>query len=895
MKLSDLAKWGVPDRIIESWRRRQGESLLPVQAQAVRKGLLGQKTDGGEDSPVRMLISAPTSSGKSFCAEMAMARALSCRRKAVMLVPLKSLAEQKHALFEKTYGSLGVKCLIVTGDHPENDRRFITGDYQVAVAIYEKFDLLLTGALDALKNIGLVVIDEIQTIAEPGRGAVLERLLTKMLASIYRPSLVGLSAVIGDGDSSAGRLASWLQSILVEETARPVDLIRGVAVAGKFYYRSYNSGLDGSEPFADGETAQHPFDTFVRQVKSHTGPTLVFLKSRRETVDSAFRLAAAVSWPEAGRTLKLLDEEEPSFLVRSLRQALTRGVAFHNADLSPRQRAIVERAFMDGEVRVIFATTTLALGVDLPAETVYLETVKYSAGNYDRRPTLVPVTRAEFDNMTGRAGRLRAGNCVPGRAVIMARSDLDRDILWQNYIAPERPEPIRSAFDSLPPEDWLLDMITCGLITDPDSIEQLFDRTFYAAMAQGDQAPDFDSALAHLQHCRLIHRESSNGAVTVTPTGKATALASLSVAQAEYLLRKLSDDPPSTIAGCTALVLSAPGWTLPPGMLTAFELAENMPVRMLYQHFDYLLQDAAVLLGGSRRQEPLTYTAAARLKAWLLLHQWHQLTPVQQLEEHFQLHLGQILALGETAAHLVHGLDVLAATTNHHTSLPDDLSRYVFSLRAGMPAGLERLHARLGRILNRSDFLALHHAGVESITDLQGLPETQLARLIKGEHKLKSLREKLQLISQESTMQTQTTSSQSCLPAAMAMSVRPELIEIDGTFERERYLVKINGFPIRLTGKSFKYFTKLAWSRLNRDSGWMYKEDIEAGFNQARYLYRMKKEIVSALNLAWAVIENNRLGYYRLNADPGAIRVNLDNLRVHPDHEVSSLANRSAN
>ena len=144
-------------------------------------------------------------------------------------------------------------------------------------------------------------------------------------------------------------------------------------------------------------------------------------------------------------------------------------------------------------------------------------------------------------------------------------------------------------------------------------------------------------------------------------------------------------------------------------------------------------------------------------------------------------------------------------------------------------------------------------------------------------------------------MQTQTTSSQSCLPAAMAMSVRPELIEIDGTFERERYLVRINGFPIHLTGKSFKYFTKLAWSRLNRDSGWMYKEDIETGFNQARYLYRMKKEIVSALNLAWAVIENNRLGYYRLNADPGASRVNLDNLRVHPDHEVSSLAGQTTN
>ena len=57
--------------------------------------------------------------------------------------------------------------------------------------------------------------------------------------------------------------------------------------------------------------------------------------------------------------------------------------------------------------------------------------------------------------------------------------------------------------------------------------------------------------------------------------------------------------------------------------------------------------------------------------------------------------------------------------------------------------------------------------------------------------------------------------------------VQPEMIEIDGSYEKERYLVKINGLPVRLTGKSFKYFIKLAWSRLNGESGWIYKEEIE--------------------------------------------------------------------
>ena len=95
--------------------------------------------------------------------------------------------------------------------------------------------------------------------------------------------------------------------------------------------------------------------------------------------------------------------------------------------------------------------------------------------------------------------------------------------------------------------------------------------------------------------------------------------------------------------------------------------------------------------------------------------------------------------------------------------------------------------------------------------------------------------------------------------------------------------------PVPLTGKSFKYFAKLAWSRLNDRNGWLYKEDIEIGFNQARYLYRMKNEISAAFDSGWSIVENNRLGYYRLRVDPDKIRVNQESLRNHPDWEVRSL------
>ena len=137
------------------------------------------------------------------------------------------------------------------------------------------------------------------------------------------------------------------------------------------------------------------------------------------------------------------------------------------------------------------------------------------------------------------------------------------------------------------------------------------------------------------------------------------------------------------------------------------------------------------------------------------------------------------------------------------------------------------------------------------------------------------------------------TGTRSAMPL-MSLSGEPELVEIDGDCQRERFLVRINGVPVPLTGKSFKYFARLAWSRVNCEPGWVYKEDLEAGFNQARYLYRMKNEIISGYNSSWEIVENNRLGYYRLSLDPSKIRFNLDNLGRHPDYEVRCLVPQSS-
>jgi helicase len=885
MRLNDLTRYGIPQRIIEAWRQRQGDILLPVQRRAIRCGLL--KDNPGDDRPGNMIISAPTSSGKSFCAELAAVRALVNRQKALLLFPLKSLAEEKYRLFQQTYEPLGIRCLIATGDHPENDEAFNSGAYHLAVAINEKFDLLLTHQLDALKNIGLVVVDEVQMISEPGRGAILERLLTKMLAATYQPKLVALSAVLAD--RTVEPLAAWLSAHLVEETLRPRDLIRGVAAEGKLCYRSYNDGHDGNEPF-DACLSSANFDpldeealaAFARRMKNDDASTLVFLKSRSDTVSLALKLAALIRRPPAKQALGELADEEPSVLLGWLTQALQQGVAFHNSDLSSRQRQVIERAFLDKEINVLCSTTTLALGVNLPADVVYLETVKYTSGTYGGRPDLVPISRAEFENMSGRAGRFGRDTDQPGRAIVLAESALDQEILWETYIGPVSSQPFVSAFESLPLEDWLLNMIVAGLGTSMEQLEVLLSATLRAALEKSSRW-DLEKPLAALRENNLIRFAGADGELAATACGAAAAITGLTVAEAIRYLKIMAGGYPETPFGWTCLALSSPHWTLPPAALSWYEQANNLPVRKLYQRFDHSVEEAAYLLPESHRREPLSYRASASLKCALLLDEWCRLVPVRKLEERFQMHLGQIQSLGETAAHLVSALGKLIAATDQESPISSLPAEHAFSLRFGLPASMQPLHRCLGGVLSRSEFLSVHEAGAEIPEEFFALPDETLSKLVRNNDKLKIISALRDDLKEEVEMQTLAVE-----PRTQFYS-RPRSIEIDGDYEQDRYLVRIDGFPVRLTGKSFKYLVKLAWSRLNGDNGWIYKEDIEVGFNQARYLYRMKNEICSGFKSTWPIIENNRLGYYRLDIDPEKIRINAGNLRSHPDYEVRSL------
>ncbi|MFC1734609.1 DEAD/DEAH box helicase [Candidatus Hydrogenedentota bacterium] len=135
MKMIELRQFGFPEALIGNWIREKNENLLPLQEKALREfGIFEGKS---------LLISSPTSSGKTFVGELAAVRTALKGARVIYLLPLKALAEEKHLEFINTYGEYGMSLAISSRDHHEFDGRIERGEFDMAVIVYEKLMSIL--------------------------------------------------------------------------------------------------------------------------------------------------------------------------------------------------------------------------------------------------------------------------------------------------------------------------------------------------------------------------------------------------------------------------------------------------------------------------------------------------------------------------------------------------------------------------------------------------------------------------------------------------------------------------------------------------------------------------------------------------------------------------------
>jgi len=198
---------------------RKFPELTPIQNKAFKAGLLEGKSQ---------LICAPTASGKTLVASMAITNKLS-KGKSIYLVPLRSLANEKFKEFQALLKDTKFQVGYSTGDM-DSESKYLS-KYDLLVLTTEKLDSLIRHKVDWLSDIKLIVIDEIHLLNDNSRGPTLEIVLT-ILKRLISPQIIGLSATIGNPEV----LSDWLKAELVQDTWRPVELKKGIYINKKIEF-----------------------------------------------------------------------------------------------------------------------------------------------------------------------------------------------------------------------------------------------------------------------------------------------------------------------------------------------------------------------------------------------------------------------------------------------------------------------------------------------------------------------------------------------------------------------------------------------------------------------------------------------------------------------------------
>ncbi len=525
MKIEDLEHHGAPPELVAVWRQ-QVSQLTDIQEKAIHAGLL--------DSSKNLLAVAPTSSGKTFIGEVAATTSAFLRpRHALFIVPFRALAEEHYGVFRDRYREL-LTVGISTSDHQEFDADIRAGNVSLTVMTYEKLTGFMVTQPNFLNRCSTLVVDEVQSMSDPGRGSNLEIMLTQALRSATPPQIVALSASLDD----LHELDTWLRARAVISSERPVPLSECVCdVSGIALFPKGGSRRLLAPQLDRDELAL----SFAEDAVNDGKQVLVFRSSINKVRDTADALAQRLPAKGASQQIdESLNELEDSDSVGSLRTCISARVGFHNADLSYAERRLVEGAFRAGEIRALVSTTTLAMGVNLPTDVVVVaDTERWvpAEGGWD----VQDISVAEYRNAAGRAGRL--GQRSEGQAVLLSEGR-PRQLL-NNYVLGEV-EPIESQIPSRAFADIVFDLIACGIATTETELVEFVAATFaymtFYERAGGGLSEVQAGAKAAIAEClttRLVV-ESKEG-FAPTSAGRLFASAGLSLASAIHLLKLIGE------------------------------------------------------------------------------------------------------------------------------------------------------------------------------------------------------------------------------------------------------------------------------------------------------------------------------------------------------------------
>ncbi|MFB0834245.1 DEAD/DEAH box helicase [Arthrobacter halodurans] len=466
---------------LHAFRETLGFELDPFQVDACRAVEAGKG----------VLVAAPTGAGKTVVGEFAVHLALEGGRKAFYTTPIKALSNQKFTELSARYGSDRVGLL--TGDTT------INGEAEIVVMTTEVLRNMLYADSSTLAGLGYVVMDEVHYLADKFRGAVWEEVIIHLPADVLVVSLSATVSNAEEFGGWLDTVRGDTEIVVSEH--RPIPLYQHVLAGGRMLDLfagevSFDEAATGDAAGAESSIAVNPELTKLAQRderrsfrpgsgrggrgrggRDHGGqrrpdapaerhqvsrpemvltldraallPAIVFIFSRKgcdAAVAQCVRSGLALTTQEEARRIEqavdlaafeLPPEDLEVLGFWSWREGLLRGFAAHHAGLLPIFKEVVEKLFAQNLVKAVFATETLALGVNMPARSVVLEKLEKFNGEQH-----VSVTAGEYTQLTGRAGR--RGIDVEGHAVVLWQPGTDPAAVAG--LASRRTYPLNSSF-----------------------------------------------------------------------------------------------------------------------------------------------------------------------------------------------------------------------------------------------------------------------------------------------------------------------------------------------------------------------------------------------------------------------------------------------------------------
>ncbi|CAB3380716.1 Hypothetical predicted protein [Cloeon dipterum] len=491
-----LADWDLPPSVVKAYRERGINEMFSWQAECLAlPGVWTQTRD--------LVLAAPTSGGKSLIAELLSARtAIRKGKKAVIVLPFKALVAEKTNYLKTLFVRTGLKVVSYTGS---SSMLCPFSMVDIAVCVTEKANALINQLVseDSVASLGLVVADELHTLADSSRGYILEMLLSKIkfLKNSRGADLqvVGMSATMGNLDE----VASWLSAVKYRTDFRPVLLQQRILMNGSILDSKFEKVEEYKRVIDAKDDPENVIDLTVKSVldgqsvlifcmtKAHCEALSV--KIAKEIIkvgrgkfgqEMAQKIQEHITETAALEMRSLIDTCMPS---SELRTCVCFGVAFHHAGLSDDERSVIEDGFRSGRLRILVATSTLCSGVNLPASVVIVR----MGNRLDKQMYLQMIGRA------GRTGVTTTGTSfltVSSSLLALAKKLTSEDVA---HVTPSLGSNLMRA---------VLEAVSIGLTRTHQQIISFVNSTFYGFCKTGSIDAELEEVIEDLATAHYLRR-----------------------------------------------------------------------------------------------------------------------------------------------------------------------------------------------------------------------------------------------------------------------------------------------------------------------------------------------------------------------------------------------------